>query len=97
MGPNFPTTKRLEMGNCCTGGIAKHGNGNKLVETAEPNKTPEMVDREQMRLATEERLRKQEGTGKLSQKLKQNNAIQPGRAVDTRYNSDATMQWKVDS
>ena len=60
-GPLFPPTRhgKTRMGNCCFGesNNSNDTGGHRLVQNAEPTQTPEMVDREQLRKATEERLR----------------------------------------
>jgi hypothetical protein len=78
------------MGICCSTSNSKikgHtlGGGNTEISTP-PDAQAQML------AAAEKRLKAQQGSGKLGKKLKEQNAIGPGRAIAQPANSNTTLQ-----
>lgn len=97
------------MGNCCGTlvpnthakdvGIRLGSGSDEFAQSSGSTQHSQMqVDERQRALdAAEERRQAHAGKGKLARKLQEQNAIGPGRAVDTSSASGpATMTWKAD-
>ena len=84
------------MGSCCSFSSEPKGRTLEPSRTTLKNSNNIGIERNTLAEAAEIRLKKSQGNGKLSKKLKMQNSITPGKVLEERKQQRELM-WTVDS